>query len=317
MRALAAVTLACLLTLAGCGGVDAPAADSRPTVTPAAVPDDPVEEHAGSLAPGLTREGVFDPDRLTAAHAAALATTSYTVQRRETRTYRNGTVRSRYESTVAVSAGGDRFRYALEQVDYRGSEASERSIDRWMTDGSGVERRRSGEVRYRRLTDPDAVLPERATNRLGLTRILVVVDLHVTETTTTPDGTTLYHLGVEGGPEDLPPLEAVSFDAVVREDGVVRSYHLTYLVERAGTPVRVTVEVAFGGLGETRVVRPLWYDEAVEALRERSTPGEPTSEPTPDPSPSPTRSGPSEASPGRVHPLSDSTGRSLAAFHAG
>ncbi|WP_254537139.1 DUF7537 family lipoprotein [Halomarina litorea] len=310
MRALAVVALAFVLALAGCGGVDAPAG-TEGTVTPAAVPDDPVEEHAGSLAPGMTREGVFDPERLTDAHAAVLATTSYTVQRREMRTYRNGTVRSRYESTVQVSAGGDRFRYALEQADYRGAEERVRSIDRWMADGRGFERRESGGVSYRRLSNPDAVLPERATNRLGLTRILLVVDLHVTGTTRTPDGATLYHLGVEGGPEDLPPLREVSFEAVVREDGVVRSYDLTYLVEREGTTVRVTVQVAFGALGETQATRPLWHDEAVEALSADGTP------PGPSPTDSSPTAAPSEASPPRAHPRSDSTGRSLAAFHAG
>lgn len=302
MRGLATLALVLALVLAGCGGTDAPAfgGADRPTVTPAAVPHDPPAAPGRTLAPGLTREGVFDPNRLAAAHAAVLADTSYTVHRVEQRTYRNGTVRSRYESTVRVAAGGDRFRYVLEQADYRGETPRERRVGRWMDDGSGFERHEdaSGSVRYRRLSDPDAVLPERATNRYGLARVLSAVDLRVTGTTER-GGRTLYHLGVEGTPEDLPPLRSVAVDAVVDDRGVVRSYDLTYRVERAGTPTRVTVRVAFDALGATRVVRPLWYDEAAEAVGEGDAGTTPSS-----------RSSPPQ-------PRNDSTGRSLAAFHAG
>jgi hypothetical protein len=284
MRTLVTLVVVLAVLFAGCGEAVDRRADDSPvddtgTVTPATVPDAPTaEDREAEIAPGISRTGVFDPERLTDAHAAVLANVSYTTRRVETRAYRNGSIRSRYATTVRVARGGDQFRYRLDQV----VDGRDRRVDRWMADGRGVERVRDGDgdgVSYRRLTNPDAVLPERATNREGLVRILTVVDLEVTGRTTR-DGTTLYRLGTAGTPGDLPPLRAVSVDAVIDERGLVRSYDLSYLVDRGGTTIRVTVDVTFRSIGSTTVSRPVWYGAAVDALESLEA-----ATPTPTPAP--------------------------------
>lgn len=274
-----ALALVALLVLAGCGG----ATDTAPPVTPAPVPE-PTADAPSVRAPGLAAGGVANASRLVDAHASALAATSYTVERIDSRRYLDGSPRAHHESTVRI--GADAYRYVLDQRDYTDGEPTVRRTERWFDADRGFERTAVGDdVRYRRLDDPAGALPQ-ATNRRGLARLFALLDVRVADRFER-GGTTRYRLALApDAAREIPPLRNISFVAVVDERGMVRSYDLTYLVSRENRTIRVTVAVEFSAIGQTSVATPDWVERA--AARTDSS-----------------------------LPRNDSTGRSLAAFHAG
>ncbi|MEF8842744.1 MAG: hypothetical protein V5A62_14160 [Haloarculaceae archaeon] len=259
-----------LVLLAGCGSTVAPAPDGTPTgtVTPAPVPrETPTPRGPPVLAPGLSEEGVFDPVRLADAHAATLSNTSFTAVREERRRYENGSFRSAYRSVVRVAARGDRFRYELNQTDVREGARHEQRLARY-SDGSVVyvATTRGGRTTYSVVggtdapADPSTVLPGNATARFGVLRLFGSLRFDPVDRRTV-DGRTVYRLTVENGSQTLGGLRDVTMNATVREDGIVTAYRLAYDV----SDVRVTVDVEFRRIGDTRVTSPAWLPAARDA----------------------------------------------------
>ncbi|MFD1511744.1 hypothetical protein [Halomarina rubra] len=290
----------CLLlvcsTLAGCGTSDR---EGRPTsertVTPAPVPDAPARLD-GELLPGVTREGVADPLRLVDAHVSTLAGTTYTVRRTERRTTPSGTVRSRFDHTIRVGEAG-RSHYVLDIQRRTDGDLDRRRIERWVGEGRAVVAETAGNrTVYRPLDSSPATLTDIATNRQGFVRLFSYLDLRVTERVERA-GVTHYRLAVSGGTQTLSPLRDVAFVAWVSERGVVREYRLSYLAPTDEGVVRVTVNGSISHLGVTTAPTP---PEGVLST------------------PTPTGTGdPTERSPTVAQSRSASTGRSLAAVHAG
>ena len=251
---LGTLLLVALVTAAGCSGpLAGPDRGDTGTLTPAPVPEDPdPTPGTGELAPGLDGDGIADATRLVEAHTAALAGTSYTARLSTTRAAPNGTERERYDRVVRVESR-DRFRYVLtsETADF------EQRTDRWRGGDRAYEAvTENGTTTYRSLDSPSAPT---LLSGSGVVRPFRVLSSRVTETRTT-NGTTVHR--VVGGPRDLPPLVDVSFVAVVTERGLIRSYRVSYGVDRQDRRRTVTVEASFTAVGETTVDRPPWYDTA-------------------------------------------------------
>jgi len=256
-----AILVTLLVLLAGCGGTLG-STPAPPTVTPAPVPvttEVPQRDTNPDYPPGMGRHGIVNPSRLVEAHAEILGRESFTVHVNSTRRQANGTIRSRYSWVMEFGADKGRFYYVLRQIDRNATTLQNRRIERW-ADGHHVVERTIVDGRQTsriiRESNPSRSFPENATNRLDLYRLLTSVDTEVEEAFKR-DGRTEYHL--IGGPQEVPPLEDVTFTAVVSDRGVIRSFRVAYTVGRDET--RVVVSARYDRLGETTVSRPHWVAE--------------------------------------------------------
>lgn len=271
MRSL---VVALLLVLAGCGSLASPTPDPETaTVTPAPVPGGTPPPSAETLAPGLDEGGVFDAGRLAAAHADALAGRSFTLVRTDSR-YVDGSLVQRDRSVLRYAAGGERFRYDLQQTDRREGANQTARIERY-ADGEQVyvAVTSGNRTRYEllRASDgsayaPTRVFPANATNERGLARLFVLIDTEVVGERTV-DGRTVYRLRTVGS-QSVPPLRNITFVANVSETGQVRSYRLEYDVVRSGQSVHVVASTTYRALDETTVKEPPWLARAEESVRQ-------------------------------------------------
>lgn len=251
-------TLLLVVALLGAGCSGSPVPGSTPTepaeVTPAPVPAEATPAGDG-LAPGLGPEGVRDAQRLVDAHGAALSNTSYTGRLATTRRPPDGAAPTRYDRQVQVAADG-RFYYTLTAEE--GDE--ERRIERFRADGPTFEATTAdGTTTYRAL---EAAETPTLLSRPALHRLLRPLPSRVVDTTTR-NGTVVHR--VIGGPRDLPPLSNVTYTAEITENGLFRSFRVSYAAPGEGGDVAVTVVLRFAAVGETTVQRPPWYGEAVSA----------------------------------------------------
>ena len=275
MRREAAVVLACLVVLAGCGseGVSGP----TDTVTPAPVPDDatPTADRAQRLAPGVTADGVVAPARLVGAHVAALRGRSFATMHRSASYVANGSLRSEVLTRGLVNDGHRRL-----FVVRRASGPLVRSIglsgrvEQYVAGPTTVRRTvRDGAVRYssgRR--DPGAVTGSVLLPDLVAGSTLSIALDGMTFGVTPLDGptnATRYRLVATEvtDPETLVGLAGAdarnaTFTATVTADGLVSWFRLSYTADRGDGPITVVRTVAFEDVGATTVERPSWYANA-------------------------------------------------------
>ncbi|WP_255150421.1 DUF7537 family lipoprotein [Halorarius halobius] len=275
MRAGVAV-VAVLALLAGCSGT--PVGDATPTrtITPVEVPA------SDRIAPGVTADGVVDPQALGAAHAGALDDRSYTLTANHSSTYANGSVRSAYDVRVWLSA--DRDYRAVSRT--AGPEAPvllgapPASGEFWSNGTTYVAAvSHANETRYNRFRPPDgyagtwrywieavALDGDPAAAVAGVTRAAdpepvgkrsvggTVVYTLVGDSTTAPAGS-----------DALVDARDAGVTVNVTETGLVRSYTLRYTATTAaGATVTVVRRVRYGNVGATTVERPDWFDRAVQ-----------------------------------------------------
>jgi hypothetical protein len=236
-------------------------------VTPAPVPAVSTPATRRSAAPGLTRSDVRNASLLADAHVDALSNTSYAVRQNVTRRSTDGRLRSR--SVSVARPNGSRFRYAIDRFDRnRAGEPSEYRVERFFNgrrvlgattrDGEttySLDRDRNGsEARASVLGDP--------TNARAVERLFDGFEMRVAGTTER-NGSTLYTV-VTTRPQRLAPLANVTLRALVDRNGVIRAYCVSYTADRGDSRVDIAVRVAFTDLGATTVVRPVWYERAVE-----------------------------------------------------
>ncbi|MFC5971281.1 hypothetical protein ACFPYI_08070 [Halomarina salina] len=141
--ALPAVVLAVCCVLAGCNSF-APGATgdqpAMPSVTPADVPQTGPDE----IAPGLDDDRLTNASALFAAHQAALANRSVSVELRTTTRASNDSVLN--EQVVEYRFGADRSRVA---IDATGLQGSTRNVSLWFNESATLRRDSVGEdVRY-------------------------------------------------------------------------------------------------------------------------------------------------------------------------
>jgi hypothetical protein len=278
-RALA-VCLALLCVLAGCNGLQPGATtDPRgpPSVTPAEVPHDMA---GGTLAPGLTDEGVVDAEALHSAHRRALANRSVTVGARYDRRFGDGAT---YETAATYRFGPNRTTSSVD-VSLDGDPSSPYDRESRWTNGSVTYSRAvvDGSVVYDRrpVTGPSdgRSYVEYRTEALGGT--LAGLRVESVEYVGTVAGQRAYRVHgtlpegsyrcTEGG-DEVPA--AADVGLLVDERGLVRSVEQRVTRCRFGpdgnTEETIVSEVRFGALGETDPAAPEWVADARERIADR------------------------------------------------
>lgn len=281
MRALhpaAALALAALCVLAGCGGITGPEGDGpstdRTSVTPADVPED---LHGGTVAPGLTRDRLVNVSALATAHEAALRNRSVTVRWNGTRAASTGGTDVDLIHARTVSRYGPGHRRAHYVTRYGPSEDADSREELWLGSDRGFQLLvDGGERRYRALRQPTADrfrgLSFDLEGLYGVTRVRV-------EQIRTADGHPLYRVrAVEprapdtslAGQRDYETRD-VSLVMTVDERGTIHSYRFGYEFRVDGEWRHYWTAYELRAVGETTVERPDWYDEAVAATQNRTT----------------------------------------------
>lgn len=263
--ALHTAALACLLVVAGCSGT--PVADPSTVdevATPAPVPTESLPEDR--IAPGVSTDGIVDPERLADAHNEYLHERSYTRVSGTTYRFENGTVLAR--NTFNRSHAPATNRQLLER-DSVGGPGPRTNYTEWANGTVAVERiERDGAVRYTWRERPD----ERYRHHGGGIATFIAEQDPTVVGKRQANGTTEYVL-VSRNATGLRLLEQVEATrettprlvAVVTREGLVRSAQVTVRGRYHGTPVRVRLHYAITDVGETTVARPPWLDEARDA----------------------------------------------------
>ena len=250
------VTLALAVALAGCGavggdgGAGAGADGATPTLTPAPVPvvtDTPV-----ALPPGMTGDGVTNPDRLLAAHRSALDGASYTLRVRvgvgeavSTRVIRLVSPSRFYTHDVMSGPRGNVTQFATDSVVYAKMEYA------------GVTQYAEFDNDY----PPDS-------QTVQLTRLFLRVgDAAVYRTTV--DGDPAF--AVAGSYPVHPEAERLrnyTVRAVVEPGGLVRSLNVSYVRDEGPARTNVTRSFTYSDVGSTEVAAPPWVDREFNATAE-------------------------------------------------
>lgn len=263
-----AARLAWLLVLVSVGLAGCNAGGSGPatTVTPAPVPDSP--ESPGDVAPGVPSENAtttgIDGQYVAQVHSRTLQNTSYTVNQSVVQRFPNGTVAARYVTTGQFGPDGDLAAVTLRQFDRRPGGTTLRTVERYQ----------EGDQRYRlviengtrEVTVSDepgygaAEYRSVLANGDAVARVFGFVSTSVSETEVV-DGTEFVTVET-AEPASVPPLRNVTLTARISERSVIRSYRVTYEVERQGQRLDTTVSLEYTDVGTTTVERPAWVENA-------------------------------------------------------
>lgn len=257
MSRLATLALLLLVTAAGCSAPGAGGPST--TVTPAAVPEEPVE-----YPPGLSPNSVDRPSRVAQAHADAIGNRSYEWTLTEVR-YSPRTVNVR--RTAVRRAGPVRYNGSLlRQIRRRSGVIDRRTLvyadgryrySRTVDDGS-VNYRRTPVKRY----SGDEGMYEEAAERL-LTQYLAVENATVSRIQR--GGETLFRL-VGRGSRRVEDRDTYRVVALVTPEGLVREFQVSY-EPRDSDGQAVKIRWRYTGLGRTAVDVPDWYPAARAATR--------------------------------------------------
>jgi hypothetical protein len=271
--------VALALVLAGCPAVSQPS--PTPTVTPAPVPD-PVE-----YPPGMTEDGITDPDRLAEVHAERTDATSYTLVSNRTMRYENGSIASQLflrlhlteskQYVVDTETEGPEAPVFLGRPPAKGEFWSNGSVyvvkltrdnstryNEFTTEGF------VGTWRYWRATVPYGGQAGHA--RSTFSAIFRDVPTTVTGRSTV-DGLTRFRVrgetprSTEFAQEGAGPVRNVSLVAVVDEIGIIRRFDMQYETTVNGEPVRFDWSIRYSDIGETTAQRPPWFERAVNESR--------------------------------------------------
>lgn len=269
-RRAGAIFAAALLMLSGCSALVAPAGTETPTPTSSPTPG------GKQVAPGVTTEGISDPFALVSAHEDVLAGQSFRVHQVTRQRYANGTLRTRMNETVVMAADRSHYRFRR-RVAGRVARLLGASQGKWAryANGTAVLQRIviHGETTYAVVHGPDreARAPARVFHGrpvprdrlfLLLTRLQnVTVSKRETGTyVVTATAMTGDKMEVDVGRVDS--FELGRFRAVVTDDGLIRSYRLTYTGIVNGHKITGLRKATYSALGTASVTPPDWVDEA-------------------------------------------------------
>jgi hypothetical protein len=276
------VVVVVLLALAGCNGAVGP----QPTETVTPVPElapEPVSP------PGVSEEGVTDPEQVASVHGDRLAETSYTLTSTRTVRAANRTVLSHF--SVRVELDEDRTYHARARTD--GPWAPEflgrppATAEFW-SDGETYLRKltRDGTTSYDELEPgPQRISTWRYWTRTaafgdhGGSMFRTVRDVMASFSwevrAETVDETTLYrldsdeHTSTAFTPSEVTAVRNATATATMTESGVIRSIQLEYVGRVDGETVVVERTIRYDDLGNTAVDRPTWSDRLDETDYER------------------------------------------------
>ncbi len=269
-RAARLAWLLALVFAVGLAGCNAVTPQPETTVTPASVPD--ASDSPGGIAPSVavengTRAGI-NGQYVAGVHTRTLQNTSYTVNQSVVQRFPNGTLASRYV-TRGQFGPDNRAAVTLQQLDRGPDRVSHRTVRRFQErtqryrlvvrngtrEGTVTSEPGYGAADYRRVL----------ANGGAVARVFGFVSTSVAGTETV-NGTEFVTVEtVEPG--SVPPLENVTLTARVSERNIIRSYRVTYEVERQGQRLDTTVSLEYTDIGTTRIERPGW----VGNLTDRAT----------------------------------------------
>lgn len=270
-----------LLVTAGCSGLSDDGGQHSATVTPAPVPDLPTAtqtESDGGVAPGLSSDGVSDPELLSRSHEAAVNRTAYVWEERYDEEFPGSVTASNVSRSQRVVVEND-------TVYRRDVSVSERGLRRlrMVTHGPAVSEQvgllgeygtyADGDVEYRTwydTTDGDRIY-ERDLQPRGRSAYDAVATESI-ERYLVPEATSVriprlrnqHYLVTGTQPPASLSSNATDYDlrAVVRADGFVRSIDVSYNATSNGHPVSVTYAFAYHSVGSATVEEPGWADTA-------------------------------------------------------
>jgi hypothetical protein len=266
MRALALLALLCLT--AGCSGVvpdstGAGPASPTPTATAAPVPTE--VNRSAELAPGVTAEGIEDPNALLAAHQQAIDGKHVGLVTGVA--YPEG---GPGEHRMHASIGPDRERFYVEDYLWdassaNGSAGTPARILRGYGDTEATYIRIEEENTTRYLRNQPLTLQPEAVPRFSVERL--VRTLAVERVNRTGDD-----IRIEGHPtrpissiRESGRLEAVNVTIVVAPSGRLRYVDFRYPVAHDGGIVPAIGYVNYLGVGVGEVAKPGWLPTAREA----------------------------------------------------
>lgn len=264
LRTVSVVLLAAVLVAtSGCNALtDGNELTPPSRVTPVAVPTDaPTPTPVGHLAPGLTRDGLTDPNELVDAHAAVLANTSFTLREEWTLESPNGTVLARRVRTVRVE--GDESYTVLDRTGALGP----RHRETWSgTEGHVSRTSHDDATSYDRLPLSGSPHDEAVWEPGALFYRAFEPQWNPTVGRLDRNGTTLYHL------DNIYPSGPSNNGITARIDprGVVRNYSVydpDPAVSRVPSATLSIRSVEITDIGTTTVERPAWYDRAMDRTR--------------------------------------------------
>ncbi|PSQ18581.1 hypothetical protein BRD00_04645 [Halobacteriales archaeon QS_8_69_26] len=263
----------------GTRGSNGRAADNAP---PATVPDPPDADdpedparrqvEVSELAPGLSADTAWGPDRLAAAHHEVLADRSFRVRYRRVVTLPGGDRRIR---TVAAAVSADRRRYRVRQVVSRPADGPRgRVVTGYWSGGDGALRSITyGDTRtYGRLDAAD--LPAEGlpavgdpTHRSLVRRAFGATVLTAVESVAGSVAPARYWVFASGNRADrITPgstgVRNLSLRAQVDSRSLVRTLRVSYERRERDGWAAVRTTVAFGGVGRTDPAPPAWVDDA-------------------------------------------------------
>jgi hypothetical protein len=290
-RPLVPVLFALLLATAGCSALAPGSGGGTPSesLTPVPVPGE-----AADYPPGVTAEGVVNPERLAFAHDQALGNASYRLHSNRSTYFGNESVRSRIDIDLRLA----RDRTYLAAVETAGPLGpvilgSPPARARYWANGTLYASRitRESDVIYS-LTPADrnpfatwqywsgtaAFGGESSVRASRYERIFRAIPTRVVGNRTV-NGTTVYVLegrrpsdsSFTAGPADAvgPSGPEPALRATVTEDGLIRSLHLRYRAYDDGDEYDVDWRITYREVGNVTVGEPPWLDGAVAADRER------------------------------------------------
>jgi len=272
-RSLAVVlALAALVVLSGCSVFGtAGSSAGEGTVTPA-----PVPTAEPSPPPGVTADGVTDPERLGIAHEQRLTNESYTVSVVRTVRFDNGTTVRRLERGRTVGNGGVILSWRTETAHSRVDGGAVVSRRAWSNESVRVMRYQyaNGSTRYTVAASHQRYPYRRTAHSVGETLSTEDAAVVTSDTDADPPTYTLLSRNLSDDLSTNPDLDRVetsSIRAVVTGRGLLRRASIRYTGTRDGTPAVAGSTIRFG-TDPAPVTRPAWVETALEqAARERRT----------------------------------------------
>lgn len=266
--ALHALLLAALVATAGCSGVFD--GDPEPATRPSGT------DHGGPV-PGLTDDGLGDPNALVDAHAGSLDGESLTLQERRVQRYENGSLRWRENVTLRTAANRTRYLVVTDATGkpmlggdegraevFADGDRVYRSVRTPNGSWADVLRTGSGDPE-----PPGAVsLDPARTDDLYVVLSVFAVNASENVREVTPDGrrylvetANLDHPDLLASHLELDAVRNATLDAVVTPDGRVEEYRVAFEGTHDGAVVRGAQTVWYEEVVETTVEAPDWLDE--------------------------------------------------------
>lgn len=270
------VYLGCLLIIltAGCNSFFSPA--TSPTQS------ESTTTLSGTLAPGVTAEGITSAEELTSAHARILTEETFTYHQTLNLRYTNGTLLRHKSTTIQATHNNTHF---LANTTYAGQiqvlfDATQGKTSYW-SNGNQTHSKivLNGNRRFYLTTDrPSIVRPLINTDRLYL--FITTSTIHsIKKVNDSGSGPPLYRLH-SSNLSDSTSLESSfrpvkvtngSFTAIIDAWGIIHRYSFSGTGKYNQSTVHIQESANYSAIGETQISKPAWYTAAVTNTTQQTT----------------------------------------------